>query len=171
MAKNDNLTDYLIDLADGIRAKKGTTEPINPQDFRKEIESISGGGSAEGESVKYYRGTLGFWSELLSSCPVFMPIKTSGAEWLMLPSVALIAGMSAGLLVDGKTTIIKSYSSNADFRDNPTLSQVGVRSFEEYVEFVRTQGAAMGINEEYTEITEDEFYTLFEQIKNADSAE
>lgn len=47
MAKNDNLTDYLTDLADGIRAKKGTTDPINPQDFRKEIESISGGG-------KYY---------------------------------------------------------------------------------------------------------------------
>ena len=37
MAKNDNLTDYLTDLADGIRAKKGTTDPINPQDFRKEI--------------------------------------------------------------------------------------------------------------------------------------
>ena len=53
MAKNDNLTDYLTDLADGIRAKKGTTEPINPQDFRKEIESISGGGNgggAEGQS-------------------------------------------------------------------------------------------------------------------------
>lgn len=45
MAKNDNLTDYLTDLADGIRAKKGTTDPINPQDFRKEIESISGGGN------------------------------------------------------------------------------------------------------------------------------
>lgn len=52
MAKNDNLTDYLTDLAEGIRAKKGTTEPINPQDFRKEIESISGGG---GEfSPEYY---------------------------------------------------------------------------------------------------------------------
>ena len=45
MAKTDNLTDYLTDLADGIRAKKGTTDPINPQDFRKEIESISGGGN------------------------------------------------------------------------------------------------------------------------------
>lgn len=57
MAKNDNLTDYLTDLADGIRAKKGTTEPINPQDFRKEIESISGGGNgggAEGD-WEYYK--------------------------------------------------------------------------------------------------------------------
>ena len=46
MAKTDNLTDFMVDLADGIRAKKGTTEPINPQDFRKEIESISGGGGS-----------------------------------------------------------------------------------------------------------------------------
>ena len=50
MAKNDNLTDFMVDLADGIRAKKGTTEPINPQDFRKEIESISGGGES---SIEY----------------------------------------------------------------------------------------------------------------------
>ena len=54
MAKTDNLTDYLTDLADGIRAKKGTTDPINPQDFRKEIESISGGGGESGEGYKYY---------------------------------------------------------------------------------------------------------------------
>ena len=52
MAKTDNLTDFLIDLAEGIRAKKGTTEPINPQDFRKEIESISGGESGS-SNVEY----------------------------------------------------------------------------------------------------------------------
>ena len=54
MAKTDNLTDYLIDLAEGIRAKKGTTEPINPQDFRKEIESIEGGGSGGGSADVVY---------------------------------------------------------------------------------------------------------------------
>ena len=41
MAKNNNLTDFLTDLADGIRAKKGTTGTINPQNFRSEIESIT----------------------------------------------------------------------------------------------------------------------------------
>lgn len=51
MAKNDNLTDYLVDLADGIRAKKGTTDPINPQDFRKEIESISASGGESEERI------------------------------------------------------------------------------------------------------------------------
>lgn len=44
MAKNNNLTDFLTDLADAIRAKKGTVEKINPQDFASEIASIDGGG-------------------------------------------------------------------------------------------------------------------------------
>lgn len=43
MAKNNNLTDFLTDLADGIRAKKGTTGKINPQNFRSEIASIETG--------------------------------------------------------------------------------------------------------------------------------
>ena len=40
MAKNDNLKDFLTDVADAIRAKKGTTDKINPQDFSAEIASI-----------------------------------------------------------------------------------------------------------------------------------
>ena len=47
MAKNDNLTDFLVDVADAIRAKKGMTDKINPQDFSSEIASIEiGGGDA-----------------------------------------------------------------------------------------------------------------------------
>lgn len=42
MAKNDNLTDFLTDVANAIRAKKGTADMINPQDFVNEIESIEG---------------------------------------------------------------------------------------------------------------------------------
>lgn len=42
MAKTDNLTDFLTDLADGIRAKKGTTGKISPQNFRSEIDSLGG---------------------------------------------------------------------------------------------------------------------------------
>ena len=46
MAKNNNLTDFLTDVADAIRAKKGTTSKINPQNFSSEIASIEGGGGA-----------------------------------------------------------------------------------------------------------------------------
>lgn len=41
--KTDNLTDFLTDVADAIREKKGTTELINPQDFSAEIASIESG--------------------------------------------------------------------------------------------------------------------------------
>ena len=47
MAKTDNLTDFLTDVANAIRAKKGTSGAIAPQDFSDEIASISGGGSVD----------------------------------------------------------------------------------------------------------------------------
>lgn len=47
MAKNDNLTDFLTDVANAIREKKGTNEPINPQDFSSEIASIQTGGGVD----------------------------------------------------------------------------------------------------------------------------
>lgn len=54
MAKNNNLTDFLTDIANAIRAKKGTTALINPQDFSNEIASIeSGGGGAEENNIGY----------------------------------------------------------------------------------------------------------------------
>ena len=43
MSKADNLKDFLTDVADAIRAKKGTTDLINPQNFSAEIASLSDG--------------------------------------------------------------------------------------------------------------------------------
>lgn len=42
MAKNDNLTDFLTDVANAIRDKQGTTDPINPQNFSELIANIGG---------------------------------------------------------------------------------------------------------------------------------
>lgn len=44
MAKENNLSDFLSDIASAIREKKGTAEPINAQDFASEIASIETGG-------------------------------------------------------------------------------------------------------------------------------
>ena len=63
MSKTDNLSDFLTDIADALRAKKGTTEKIDAQNFSSEIESLS---STNGESTsgKYkikivdYNGTI-----------------------------------------------------------------------------------------------------------------
>lgn len=58
MAKENNLSDLLSDIASAIREKKGTAEPINAQDFASEIASIetkSGGswtGHADVEGLK-----------------------------------------------------------------------------------------------------------------------
>ena len=47
MSKSNNLTDFLTGVANAIRAKKGTSALINPQDFESEIASIGGGGGLE----------------------------------------------------------------------------------------------------------------------------
>ncbi len=61
MAKNNNLTDFLTDVANAIRAKKGTTEKINPQDFSSEIASISTGGGGGGTSVAVSKSDVNFY--------------------------------------------------------------------------------------------------------------
>ena len=44
MAKNNNLKDFLTDVADAIRSKTGEAGLINPQDFSARIASIQTGG-------------------------------------------------------------------------------------------------------------------------------
>ena len=51
MAKTDNLSDFLTDVANSIRTKTGTTEQINAQDFSAKILSIQTGGGS-GNTVK-----------------------------------------------------------------------------------------------------------------------
>lgn len=54
MAKNDNLKDFLTDVADAIRAKKGISGLINPQNFSSEIASIEGGGGSAEDTITYW---------------------------------------------------------------------------------------------------------------------
>lgn len=62
MAKNNNLTDFLTDVANAIREKDGSTGTINPQDFSDKIKAISTGvdtsdGNIEPTTVlKGYKG-------------------------------------------------------------------------------------------------------------------
>lgn len=59
MGKANNLGDFMTDLADAIREKTGTAEPISPQDFSQKIKDIKGGGGG-GEDVIFrdYDGTI-----------------------------------------------------------------------------------------------------------------
>lgn len=44
MSKQDNLTDFLTDVANAIREKKGSSDLINPQNFSEEIKNLPSGG-------------------------------------------------------------------------------------------------------------------------------
>lgn len=51
MSKLNNLSDFLTDLANAIRAKKGTSGAISAQNFATEIANLDTGG---GEMGKFY---------------------------------------------------------------------------------------------------------------------
>ena len=54
MARTNNLTDFLSDVADAIRTKKGTSETIPAKDFDTEIENLpSGGGKYAPQYVRF----------------------------------------------------------------------------------------------------------------------
>lgn len=55
MARIDTLNNFLTDVADSIREKKGTTDKISASDFDTEIQSIQSGG---GEPEKKYTGSF-----------------------------------------------------------------------------------------------------------------
>lgn len=63
MAKNDNLKDFLTDVADAIREKKGTEDLINPQDFSDEIKNLPSGSSPF---------AVDFGEEIASGNPTFI---------------------------------------------------------------------------------------------------
>lgn len=52
MAKTDNLVHYLSDIADAIREKEGSTDPISAQDFSEHIRAIT---TKSAEDVQYYK--------------------------------------------------------------------------------------------------------------------
>jgi hypothetical protein len=61
MAKNNNLGDFLTDIANAIREKKGTSGSINAQNFASEIASIEGGGGSGGTSVAVSKSDVNFY--------------------------------------------------------------------------------------------------------------
>lgn len=72
MAKTDNLVHYLSDVADAIREKEGSSDPINAQDFSERIRSMSVG-SNPGFADYYY----------FENAPISIDERTEYA-WLIL---------------------------------------------------------------------------------------
>lgn len=57
MARTDTLPHFLTDVADAIREKGGTSEPIQASDFDTEIENLPSGGGAD--LSDYFESTIG----------------------------------------------------------------------------------------------------------------
>ena len=73
MSKQDNLKDFLKDVADTIREKKGIDDLINPQDFSNEIANMSGSGADGGDILYFSDGTT-----TASFCDTTSGISVSG---------------------------------------------------------------------------------------------
>lgn len=154
MAKNDNVKDFCKDVADAIRAKKGTTDLINPQDFATEIEGISGGGSGEsgGSNWRYWRvdDTAGAF-QLLSS---MMMVKVKGypiVEAITGNGDAIMPPAMFSMLDDGITySAIKAMAADISMK-------VVLEGLEATIGDTILQNPAF---EYLTEITKEQFYDL-----------
>lgn len=104
----NNLKDHLKEVADAIRAKKGTSDLINPQDFATEIEGISGSGGGD-SNITYYRydrdNALAVW-------------ENAGNELTLLLYANMVGGLDiTGISTSGKLTAF-SEALYGVFQDN-----------------------------------------------------
>lgn len=150
----NNLKDHLKEVADAIRAKKGTNDLINPQDFATEIEGISGGGSGEGGGSNIeYLDVSG------------MEDKTVVFEWatsarLVIPQYAIIVS-PVGRLVETLKNVgydcVKAIGVD-------TSSIVAMRQGEDVVSMTMAEYISMSGNSELFDsiprITKEQFYDL-----------
>lgn len=152
MAKNDNIIDFLGDVADAIREKKGTAEPIAAQDFSSEIASIKTAG------MRYF-DVRGFDT---SNNPVTNS-KYGGdvPEWNIVDMATTYVKE-----YDGKWFIYPRYNG---FMFYQNLAAIGVSlnkwitaegEYDNAIEFIKDQFPNYDFEARFPEITEEEFYDL-----------
>lgn len=120
MSKTDNLSDFLTDVADAIRAKKGTTDLINPQDFSSEIALIEGGGG----KIKLPDGTKFGYSTNLD---ILANVDTSEMTDLsnMFNECSLVTSIDLSSLETSKVTSMRSM-----FRRCKKVTSFNLSSFD-----------------------------------------
>lgn len=116
MAKNDNLTDFLTSLADTIRTKTNTTEPINPQDFDSKIMAIEGaGGLKVWYTENYESGVLTDLSYTVDFEPYAIFLSNNDSETVLRELASSVEHTSNKLAV-----AYKLYQVNTGFAENQT---------------------------------------------------
>ena len=143
MAKNDNLSDFMTDIANAIRAKKGTSEPINAQDFTAEIASIETGGGG---------GAMEYWSvpegvDLGELLLFFLLIRIMSSGSPMVASALIYGWVSEGFF--NSTLLAVAYDPTMKF-----ISGGEVLTAAEMLAGI--DFTTIGL----TQITEEEFYSI-----------
>ena len=146
MAKADNITDLLIDVADAIRAKKGTSELINPQDFSSQIASIET--ASDNQRVSYLRrnkvgyietGVLGANSNLKIFIRYAMRTFPAG-YWSLVHAYENETTDATRILMNKNTTILGALNSIA----NSSASMATTRYAEViYTDCIQPDGSAV----------------------------
>lgn len=173
----NNLKDHLKEVADAIRAKKGTSDLINPQDFATEIEGISGSGGGE-SNITYYRydrdNALAIWGDTSTEFTLFLYASMVGCLDItgISPSGKLTAFVEAvysvcqDALAGNNTRIPLSYYATKPNtimgKHNPSLAEqvTNMHDFlrlmcKEMLQWTEEQtNAAVAL---FTEISEEEF--------------
>lgn len=155
----NNLKDHLKEVADAIRAKKGTTELINPQDFATEIEGISGSGGGEsGSNVEYLDMTnvtsFESWmlTMLMASLFVKQQITLGGATINSVLPTFLSQSMRGDLLGVTQFAI--------DFKATIALSRDGMEQTRTVADFLISNGVTQEKLDAIPRITKEQFYDL-----------
>ena len=148
----NNLKDHLKEEADAIRAKKGTSDLINPQDFATEIEGISGSGESGGSTIEYLDVSG-------------VEDKTIVFEWatsarLVVPQYATIVA-PVGRMVETITNVGYGYVEAISVY---TSSMVAMRQGEDAISITMAEYISMSGNSELFDsiprLTKEQFYNL-----------
>lgn len=164
----NNLKDHLKEVADAIRAKKGTSDLINPQDFATEIEGITSGGGS-GESLEfYYLKTQDFisLSDALSSSAdggiFFMGILMYLDEVkVSMSNTKAIMGIGALLEMSMDFTTAISIRSNWALASMESDGTISSNTFNDLLAKARIQSPeVVDIWDATPKITKEQFYDL-----------
>lgn len=157
------LNEHLKGVADAIRAKKGTTDLINPQDFAEEISTISGGsGEGGGSTIEYLD-----LSNVTTLIGGYIPLK------------ALVASMGYTVKIknpnNGLITLLGAPALYSSFSDSqiPTLDfyevEVNFKGIYDgnandglmtYYDTLLAAGVTQDQLESIPRITKEQFYSL-----------
>ena len=148
---NNILTEHFKEVADAIRAKKGTSDLINPQDFSKEIASIEGSGGGE-SSWRYYR------INIKETTDVFVQFYGSNVKADMGDGEVAVVGVGLIFAYNVPAANWKAVAINVDV---PTYSptDIGTITFREQIE---SQGGSIDDLSDagLISITKEQFYSL-----------